>query len=469
MGGIGAGDIGTTGGIVTGGGARGDGAADLAAASPGATRRGLTDHALRLTLTNEVHARPPEQIVSPVRATMLAMLSGEGAGGADRRHLEALCDWAGVPRPAQGATHYSGSFGSFRLKWERHTEFSTWTVFRPSAMPAGTLVDPFVEPALNAVPREWLSGLPGELMVGVHVAVLAADSPEPSSNMMAAMFGSETYVGSRLAGRAATAWTDFRIHGDGFSRILIADHSMTPNQTGRIVQRLLEIETYRVMALLALPMARGVLPRIGPIEAGLADVTTRIATLRGLQDERDLLDRLTLLAAQTEQIAAETAYRFGAARAYHELVEKRIEELREIRIEGLQTVREFMDRRLTPAIRTCEAVEMRLSSLSQRVARSSNLLRTRVEIAVEGQNAELLQSMDRRAQLQLRLQETVEGLSVVAISYYLVGIVGYAAKGLKGLGLKADPDLIVGLMIPIVIAFVWSGVRRIRKVLTSDH
>ncbi len=462
----------TAAGMPVGGGPAGAMAGAMAAGVGGS--RTLRDHPLRQTLTNEVHARPPESLNAPVRATMLAMLSGEGAAEAERLHLEALCDWAGVVHPPQGATHHSASFGSFHLKWERHTEFSTWTVFRPSAMAAGAmaagvLADPFVDPALAALPRDWLAGLPGDLLVGIHVAVLDADMPEPSANMMAAMFGSESYVGSRIAGRSATAWTDFRIHGDGFSRMLVADHSMTPRQTGRVVQRLLEIETYRVLALLALPMARGVLPRLGPIEAGLSEVTNRIAGLRGLEDERDLLDRLTMLAAQTEQIAAETAFRFGAARAYYELVERRIEELREIRIEGLQTVQEFMDRRLTPAIRTCEAVEQRIESLSQRVARASTLLRTRVEIAVEGQNAELLQSMDRRAQLQLRLQETVEGLSVVAISYYLVGIVGYAAKGLKGFGLKVDPDMLVGLMIPIVIAFVWSGVRRIRKVLVGGH
>ena len=431
--------------------------------------RPLKDHPLRVVLTNEVHTRPSEVLSTPVRATTLAMLSGEGASEDDRHHLEKLCDWAGVPRPPEGATHYSGSFGSFRRKWERHTEFSTWTVFRPSAAGNGALADPFLEPALNAIPREWLAGLPGDLMVGIHVAVLDADTAEPSPNMLAALFGSHGYIGTRIAGRAATAWTDFRIHGDGFSRILIADHSMTPTQAGRVVQRLLEIETYRVMALMALPVARGVLPRIGPIEADLADITARIAKLRGLDDERELLDRLTLLAAQTEQIAAETAYRFGAARAYYNLVERRIQELREVRIEGLPTVGEFMDRRLAPAIRTCEAVQSRLEALSQRVARASTLLRTRVEIAVEGQNAELLASMDKRAQLQLRLQETVEGFSVVAISYYLVGIVGYAAKGMKGFGMKVDPDLVVGLMIPIVIAFVWSGVRRIRKVITSSH
>ncbi|HYG91045.1 MAG TPA: DUF3422 domain-containing protein [Azospirillum sp.] len=425
-----------------------------------ATARPLREHALRVPLTNEVHARPPEALRPPVRATLLAMLSGEEAGERERRHLEQLCDWAGVARPAAGATHYSGSFGSFRLKWERHTEFSTWTVFRE-----GAFADPFADPALNALPCDWLAGLAGELMVGIHVAVFDAGAPELTPAQLAGLFGSDAYVGSRVTGGSATAWTDFRIHGDGFSRVVIADHSMSPRQAGRIVQRLLEIEVYRMMALLALPMARGVLPRIGAIERELAELTALIAALAGPEDERGVLDKLTRLSAQTEQISAESAYRFGAARAYHELVERRIGELREQRIEGLQTVAEFMDRRLTPAIRTCEAVQGRLETLSQRLARASHLLRTRVEIAVEGQSAELLKSMDRRAHLQLRLQETVEGLSVVAISYYLIGIVGYAAKSMKGFGWKGDPDVVVGLMIPVVLFLVWTGVRRIRKVL----
>jgi len=426
--------------------------------------RPLKDHPLRVALTNEVHARPPEALAAPMRATLLAMLSGEGAAELERRYLERLCEWAGVPKPARGATHYSGSFGSFRLKWERHTEFSTYTIYRP-----GRFGEPFAEPALDALPKDWLAGLPGELMVGIHVALLDRETEEPDGGLLTGVFGSDSYVGARIAGGAATAWTDYRIHGDGFSRIVVHDRSLGTRQAGRFVQRLLEIETYRVMALMALPMAREVLPRIGTIEADLATLTTRTAALRTLDDERDVLDRLTRLSAQAEQIAAETAYRFGAARAYHGIVDRRIGELREVRIEGLQTISEFMERRLTPAVRTCEAVQARLESLSQRLARASNLLRTRVEIAVEGQNAELLQSMDRRAQLQLRLQETVEGLSVVAISYYLIGIVGYAAKSLKGFGWKVDPDLVVGLMIPVVLFFVWTGVRRIRKALAGKH
>ena len=49
----------------------------------------------------------------------------------------------------------------------------------------------------------------------------------------------------------------------------------------------------------------------------------------------------------------------------------------------------------------------------------------------EGFQTNLLGAMNRRQQLQLRLQATVEGLSVAAITYYIVGLVGYAAKGLK--------------------------------------
>lgn len=430
----------------------------------GLADRPLKDHPLRVALTNEVHARPSEYLDAPIRASVLAMLSGEGAADEERAHLERLCQWAGAPKPARTATHYSGSFGSFRLKWERHTEFSTYTIFRP-----GRSDEMFAEPALDALPPDWLEGLPGQMMVGVHVVLREACLAEPDAGQLAAVFGSDSYAGNRVAGGAATAWTDFRIHGDGFSRILIQNHSMSPWQAGRYVQRLMEIEIYRVMALLALPVTRQVLPRIGAIEAELAALTAHTTDLQGLEDEREVLDRLTRLSAQTEQIAAETSYRFGAARAYFGIVERRIGELRSVRIEGLQTVGEFMERRLTPASRTCDAVQARVEALSQRLARASNLLRTRVEIAVEGQNAQLLKSMDHRAEVQLRLQETVEGLSVVAISYYLIGIVGYAAKSMKGFGLKVDPDLIIGLMIPVVLLFVWNGVRRIRKVLASDH
>lgn len=366
----------------------------------------FVDHALRDALTNEVHARPSERLRAPHVLTLVAMLSGEAADEAERAHLDRLCRRAGIAPPPPYATHYAGDFGTFRLKWERHTEFSSWIVFRATS-PAGAVT----EKAIDAVPADWLAGLPGERLVGIHLALLPPN-PEPAGQgRLADAFGSDNYVGSRVAGGAANAWTDFRIHGDGFSRMIVCDHGLGERQAGRLVQRLLEIETYRMMALLALPLARGVLPRLGAIEAELLILTQRMADISDLQDEQDMLRRITRLAAMAEQTAAETNYRFAAGRAYADLVDRRIEELREERIEGLQTISEFMARRLTPAISTCEAVSRRQEALSQRIARASNLLRTRVDLALESQNRDLLSSMDRRAQMQLRLQETVEGLS----------------------------------------------------------
>jgi uncharacterized membrane-anchored protein len=217
------------------------------------------------------------------------------------------------------------------------------------------------------------------------------------------------------------------------------------------------------MALLALPLAREIAPQVTRIDRTLTAASGRIAGLADIEDERALLDTQMDHAAEIERLVNGSSYRFGAARAYYALVDRRVDELREARIEGLQTIREFMDRRLAPAMRTCESAAGRLEALAQRVARASNLLRTRVDIELEAQNRDVLMSMNRRAQLQLRLQETVEGLSVVAISYYAVGLVGYAAKAAHAGGLPVDTELITGLAIPVVLGGVWLMVRRIRR------
>ena len=427
--------------------------------------RPLKDHALREALANEVHARPAESLRAPLRATHLAMLSGEGAGERDRAHLARLCERAGVAPPPAGATHYSADLGTCRIKWERHTEFSSYTVFRPAGNTKGG--DGFSDTALMALPPEWLAGIAGEMLTGVHLSLVQSDSPLATPEGLQGVFGSDGFVGARMAGGGATGWTDFRIHADGFGRYVVSDHGLKPRQAGRLVQRLFEIDTYRMMALLALPLARGVLPRIRGIEAELAKLTEQTTHIARMEDEQALLQQLSKLAAEAEQTSAETTYRFAAARAYNDLVTRRITELREDRIEGMQTIAEFMARRLTPAVDTCEAVAKRQESLSARIGRASNLLRTRVDLALEEQNRDLLLSMDRRASLQLRLQETVEGLSVVAISYYLIGIVSYLSKALKGVGLPIDPDLAVGIAVPVVLVLVWQGVRRIRKVVTG--
>ncbi len=420
------------------------------------------DHPQRSSLNDEAHARPPELLVPPQRLSYLALFAEESARERQWRQLCDLVERFDVPPPEPGANHYGCDLGPFRVKWERHSEFT-----RYKFIVAGVPEDPFSDPAILAVPRDWLSGLSGQVMAAAHV-VLVRDGDEPSDYeaMSGRVFGGNVLIGAGVAGGAATALTDFRIHGDRFSRFILKDRNMTPRQAGRTVQRLLEIDTYRVMALLALPVAQGLSPLLGKWERELSEITAALAAA----DERDepgLLDRLTLLAGEITGRESESRYRFGAAAAYYGLVQRRILDLRETRIQGLQTFKEFTERRLAPAMSTCRSVAERRQSLSREVAQATQLLATRVGMTRERQNQALLESMNRRAKLQLRLQQTVEGLSIAAITYYIVRLIGYASKGLVGLGVAVDPDLVMAASIPIVVVLIALGVRRIRKAVTQ--
>ena len=424
----------------------------------------MKDHPLRRSLNDEVHARPYAKLVAPLRALHLALLTGEGGGAEDRQHLARLCAHFGVSLPQDHHIHLLLDFGAFSLKWERHTEFSTYTFYATDEPEA----EPFTKLATEQVPQDWLEGLPGEVLVALRVEVLGPGTPEPSYDELLAFFGHDAFCGAAAVGGAAAAWMDFTIGPNGYGRLLIKDRGLQPRQTGRLLQRLLEVDTYRMMALLALPVARRLGPQLTDAGRRLLEVTRLMPEVGELEQQRRLLGDLTTLSAEIEQTASVSGYRFAAAKAYHALVIRRIEELREERLEGLQTFGEFMDRRLSPAMRTCESSGDRIDRLSRRLTRAGQLLRTRVEIELEAQNQDVLARMDRRARLQLRLQETVEGLSVAAITYYVVGLVAYAAKALKVSGLPFDADVAPGLAIPVVAGLAWYGVRRIRRLVVRQ-
>jgi uncharacterized membrane-anchored protein len=420
------------------------------------------DHPQRRALNDEVHARPPEPLAAPLRASYVALLgdAAEREAALDAvRELARRCGAAALPEP--GATHYRADLGRFRLRWERHGEFTRCMVAAPGAGD-----DPFAEPAVAALPPGWLASVPGQVVTAVHATLVPAERggtpPSELGALAAKHFAGNQLVGGGMAGGGGEAFTDLRIHGDGFGRILVRDRGMTPRQAGRIVQRLFEIETYRVMSLLAFPVAKELAPFLGARERALSEIATALIGA-GEADEAALHERLTRLAAEIGSREAATLFRFGAAAAYYDLVLRRIAELRETRIEGLPTFGEFTDRRLAPAIATCAAAARRQEALSGRVARVTQLLSTRVEITRERQAFAVLASMDRRARLQLRLQQTVEGLSVAAITYYVVGLVGYAAKALKaGDAWHVEPDLAMGVALPVVAALVAWGLHRVR-------
>ena len=423
-------------------------------------------HPLRAELAEEVHARPPDAFRSPFRASYLALLSDSADRSTEWEQFCELLRRFGITPPARASNHFSTRIDRVHLRWERHTEFSRYTIVAPDAGD-----EPFSTPALAALPTDWVASLSGQIIVAAHTAfvqTLGTSDSIPGSTQIDyeavshRFFDRNSLVGATIAEGAGIALTDFRIGIDGFSRFLVIDQNLTPRQAGRTLQRLLEIETYRMLALLALPAARKLLPFLAHSEQELSAITTALARARE-EDEAILFAQVTHLEAETESLSAGNHYRFSAAAAYYELVQQRIRELREHRIAGLQTFHEFTERRLAPAMNTCRAAAGRLESLSQRVARANQLLSTRIDLSLERQNSALLEAMNSRAEEQLRLQLTVEGLSVAAVTYYIVGLVGYAAKGLKSAGWALNPDVMVGISIPIVALLVALGIRRIHQ------
>lgn len=418
------------------------------------------NHPDRIALADEVHARPSEPVVTPARASYVAVQVDDEERDREQAHLAALCERHGVMPPGTRSTHFRADLGTVRLKWERHGEFSGYLLVAAGASPR-----PFAEPASLQVDADWLGAIPGRTVAAVDVEFLPG-ADEPAAADLPPLFGGSAPAGSRISDGAASIYTDFRLHNGGTSRWLVYDHGLTRWQAGRTLQRATEVEAYRTLALLALPIARRQTPRVLQIERDLAVLMDGIAAGNG--DDEPLLQQLTRLAAEIESGLAASQFRFGACRAYGDLVMRRIAEMRESRLTGVQTIEEFMTRRFTPAVATVATASQRLYGLSERVARASGLLSTRVSIARERQNQSLLASMNHRARLQLRLQQTVEGLSVAAIVYYAAGLVGYLTKGAKAGGLALEPDLVVALAVPALAVGALLMVRRARRHAQED-
>ncbi|MBG1233242.1 DUF3422 family protein [Aestuariivirga litoralis] len=413
------------------------------------------DHDLRQSLNDELHGRTGLAITAPTRITHLAFTIDEG-DAAPWEHLVALTALLGLPPPQEAALHLHMKIPGGLVRFERHGEFYRLAVIAEGKQPSGS-------EAIDLLPPAWVEGLPGQRLVAIHTHLISARTKSPDDAELMRLFGHDDLAAASVAHGDAQIWTDFRIGPDSFSRWLVQDKGLPPLRLGRVIRRIHEIETYRMMALLALPLARAAQKELRPLEQELHDVIASMTEEKSAEHDATLLARLSVVARKVEELSNRTNYRFAATRAYAALVEKRVTELNETKLRNYQRIGVFLDRRFSPAVATCNAVTARIEGLAQRSERANNLLRTRVDIALEGQNQALLRSMDRRARQQLLLQETVEGLSVVAISYYLISILQKMFEAAGGEWVAAHEGLIKLIGIPVLMLGVWLAIRSLRK------
>ena len=453
-----------------------------------------TDHHLRRLLADEPHARPATPVFVPGVASCVALHEPD----LDRLYesLAELARLRGVDPPSRALAHGFITLEKGRLKWERHGEFASLLAtcpvgseFRPSLPPArsevppsltkplaksfnGDAVDEFPT-ALSILPEGWLESLPGSVIAATDVMLIPGSAAELVTNSRK-WLSSDALAGSVVLDDVARVVTDFILQEHGRTRWLVVDSGLGRTQGARVVQRIAEIEVYRMMALLAFPLAREAFGDLRRLEQRLATVMADMTHLHSTGESNDKaealqLDELTRLAAEVERSIAATSFRFSSSRAYWKIVQARATELRERRIGDMRTITGFLSRRMAPALESVEAAARRQEALSTRIVRASALIRTRVDVAREEQNQQLLAAIDRRGKLQLRLQETVEGLSVVAITYYLVALLAYALKPFKEL-LPLNPDYLAAGAIPFVAIFLRTALkRRVRAITSQEH
>lgn len=411
----------------------------------------MKTHPLRQQVISEVHARPFQKLYSPLSLIHLGVVLDEAVDQAQlQQDVVALAhemDLADAPL----APFFFCRNAQCALRFEMHSEFYTLTAYR------------FGSPALPVDFMPRVQALPGAFLCGVEVICDA--EVEDVDSWVRGQFEHQI-VGSKVMGDAARVWTDFHHRDDsGLSRILVQDMALSSYQRGRLLQRLCEIEVYRHMALLALPEATQAMPRITRFDQTLARISARMSS----EPAADLLDELTELAAGVEALAAATANRFAATEAYFAVLDKRIEELRETRIEGLQTIAQFMERRADPAHRTCRSAGQRIEKLSNRIARTSEMIRSQVDLSTEQQVRDLLATLSSRARSQLRLQAKLEGFTVIVVTYYAFDLIERTLRNTIPAERMLDLALVLlSGAVPLIALLLWLYIRRMLRGIEDD-
>jgi uncharacterized membrane-anchored protein len=431
----------------------------------------MQEHPLRRTLSDELHARAFHDFDGAGRVIRFVFLVGND----DRAAVSYINEFMVKNRlPAlDGGTNFCRhEMAGYALRIERHTEFLTISFLQSGLKVAsGLATNAFDEGLLAHMPFAWARQTPAPLFHAIWVEVGGKPPRRLSQQTMIEHLQSRAVASNNFSDLAAQVHFAFDIDNSGFSRVVIFNSAIVASRMGRIVQRVVEIETYRLLALLGLSTVKTFSGRLGAAEDLVSNLTNDLAEQIKLPDGQvqTLLSILSTQAAEVEEIYSQTSYRLSATTAYLKILNARLDGMRLARLSGFQGVRGFLDRRMAPAMQSCSAFSERLSSLSRRISRAGQLLRTQTELIIQRQNRDLLQSMNERAKHQLRLQQTVERLSIAAVTYYGVGLVGYVAATLPIDRWGMSLTYIKAGAVPVIAFLVWLAIRQVRETASSPE
>ncbi|MEO0328623.1 MAG: DUF3422 domain-containing protein [Pseudomonadota bacterium] len=407
-----------------------------------------TFHPARNDLIAEAHARPALQIPGPAEIIHIAFRCKQEIA---YQFFDALVkgDKGDDPMPR----HLTGTIRGVRVKLERHTEFMSCSLFQD----LGAEEKPG---SLDEILQDVFPINQVEIFTLIRLRIV-----KTARDMVRRLPIEDRAYGGNLR-HGIEVRSTFKPDEAGFINFIVLGKSMTSDELGRRIQRLIEMETYRTMALLGLPKARSVSGKLTEIETELDMLTKQLRDSTDTSDLRDedFFRKLSDLSERANLLVTETRYRFAASRAYFALFQQRVASLQEEKVGDVQTMSGFLRSRLEPAIATIESTGKRQQTLTEDLSRALSLLRTRIELSLNKGNQAVLKSMDKRHDQQLKISQAVEGLSIIAITYYAVGLVSHLLKALaQQPWMPLSTTVLTAISVPLVFAFVWYTLRRARK------
>ncbi len=431
-----------------------------------ATRTEASKAAIASRVHRELHERPPLDVQLPAHIHHVAYLLSERKEDANRArvHMAKLFLALGIEdqrarlgeRHAVGEKLYSNG-DLLRITWELHSEFVSYTFTHMASDHRPLGFGPLKLPeTLPDTEPDW------ERIVALDI--LVTDWPRLGTTERSHLFDDQRLYASKIQNGKAEVWTTLQLDASGWEHYLVLGGQLTPAQLGRQIKRLVELENYYHLILMPLDKFRERSAELRDLEVEFTRHTREMFDAlvdAPPEEERSWLALLTEHSARVTRLKEAMRYRMGAAHSYYELFQRLLSALEEQRVEeGNQPLGTFLSVRIGPAVRGYTNFNERLDSLSRGLDRATNMLRTRVEMTVQKQNLALLEGMSRQGRQQLMLQMTVEGLSIIVLSYYLASLFGYAIKALADLGwLTGETAIWQGATLPIAVAIA-IGVNR---------
>ena len=430
-----------------------------------------------LSFKDELHARPYIKLGNNLRTFHFAYLIRENDEKKSWNYLDKFLRKINFQKlPNDSSKYWVAEGKDLTVRYECHTEFISLTLIYPNKIENKNKPKLFDKNFLNLLPIEFLENFPGDHFLSTWIEMVPSNFNFRPIDIED-FFYHDNFAGSNVAEDGANVFMSFKSDrtdflGSGFRRVFIQNKNLRTRRTGRLLQRIVELETYQVLSLLGLSQVRQETSNLSNLEKQITEITKSVSKTAkknlnkksiDYPDYQQDLNELSYVVAKIEEIDSSTNYRLSATAAYYKLVEQRIQDLREERLESFQTSYEFLSRRLQPAIRTTEAFSRRLESLATRAQRADNLVRTQIEMGVQIQNKNLLESMELRARAQLRLQETVESLSIVAITYYIVGLLGTLVDPINFNNFFINKTVFLALCVPIILILIWFIAKMVRK------